>query len=399
MRISTTTLFDSNVTAISQQQAKLFQTQQQVSSGKRLLYPSDDPVAATKVMDLNQTDAMNTQYAANRTSATNTVTMAETALQGVTTLLQDIRTTVVGASNPGLTPVYRQQLANELSGRLNALVGLANSTDGSGNFLFAGFQSKTQPFLDTPAGVAYFGDDGQRMAQVSASRQLATTHSGGDVFMRIKSGNGTFATLPAATNIGSGVISTGSVNNPALLTGNAYQVTFNIIGGVTSYDVTNTTTGAVVSAGNPYASGQAINFDGMQFSIQGAPANGDTFSVAPSSNQSIFKTIKDVVTALNAPTVGANLTNALTQGLNNLDNAINNVSSSRAALGLRLQELDALQTDGDTISNQVKQSLSVLQDVDYTKAVSDLTMQNTALQAAMQSFNKISGLSLFNYLR
>lgn len=399
MRVSSSTLFNISVGEMTQQQSRLMHTQQQVSSGRRMLTASDDPVAAARVLDVSQSDGMNTQYTSNRGAARDVLSLSESTLQSVTSLLQDIRDVVISAGNSSLSNSNRQTIAADFSGRLQELAGLANSTDGVGNYLFAGFQSKTRPFVDTPAGMGYFGDDGERLVQVSASRQMAANNSGADVFMRVKSGNGTFDTQAAASNNGSGIVSKGSVSNPALLTGENYSVAFSVVGAVTTYSVTNTTTSAVViPAGTAYVSGQAISFDGMQFDIKGAPADLDTFTVLPSSNESVFKTISDLITALNTPVVGANLANSLSRGINSLDNALNNILNTRASLGLRLNEVDGLQAMGDDFGLQFKQTLSQLQDTDYTKAVSDLTQQNMSLQAAQKSFAKVAGLSLFDYI-
>ncbi len=398
MRISSSTLFDSNIAALNQQQSRLLQTQQQIASGHRISTPSDDPIAASRALDVSQSDTMNTQYTSNRGAATQTLSMADSSLQGVVSLLQDVRTSAVNAGSGLLGNSERKTIAADFGRRLQELVGLANSTDGLGNYLFAGFQTKSQPFVDTAAGVSYQGDDGQRNVQVSASMQMATSDSGADVFMRIKNGNGTFSTQAAPANTGSGVVSVGSVTNPTLITGNNYSVTFSVVAGVTTYDVRNTTTAAMVSAGNTYVSGQAVSFDGMQIDIKGVPANGDAYTVVPSTNESVFKTIADMVSALNAPVVGANLSNTLVHGIKNLDNALEKIVNTRASVGLRLNEIDAQQTIGDNLGLQFKSTLSQLQDTDYHKAASDLAQQNLTLQAAQQSFAKVSSLSLFNYL-
>lgn len=403
MRVSSNTIFDSSVATLNQQQARLLQTQRQIASGSRILTASDDPVAATRALEISQSDAANTQYASNRDSARNTLTIAESTLQAVTSLIRDVQTSTISAGNGSLNSSGRKVIATDLTARLQELLGLANSTDGLGNYLFAGFQSRTKPFVDTAAGVGFFGDDGQHLVQVAANRQMASSDSGADVFMRIKNGNGTFVTQPAAANTGSGVVSSGSVTNPALLTGNNYSVSFSVVAGappVTTYDVTNTTTGFAVAGmtAQPYVSGQAISFDGIQLDIKGGPANGDVFTVTPSTNESLFATISDLINALNSPVVGANLTNSLSHGLNNLDKALNNVLTVQATMGLRLNELDALQIVGDDMSLQFKQTLSKLQDTDYNKAASDLARQTMGLQAAQQTFVKVAGLSLFDYL-
>lgn len=396
MRISTNMIFDSNVAALNQQQARLLQTQQQIASGRKLLTASDDPVAATRALAVSQSDATNTQYASNRNMARNALSMAETTLQNVTSLLQDVRDAALSAGNGLLTDSNRSAIASDLKGRLQELVGLANSTDGIGNYLFSGFQSRTKPFaVDAAAGATYAGDDGQRNIQVSASRQMASSDSGADVFMRVKNGNGAFVTQPAVANTGTGIISVGNVVNTALLTGHDYSITFT---SATTYDVTDTTTATPVSSGNAYVSGQAISFDGMQFDIKGIPAAGDTFTVTPSVNENIFKTVSDLIGALNTPVAGANLSNSLLHSVNQLDSALNNVLNTRVTLGLRLNEVDALDAAGEDLGLQFKKTLSELQDTDYNKAISDLAQQKMNLEAAQQSFVKVTGLSLFNYL-
>jgi flagellar hook-associated protein 3 FlgL len=400
MRISSNAIFNSNVSALDQQQSKIFKTQQQISTGLRMSSAADDPVAAAGALDVSQSLAINTQYISNQKAALSTLSMAGTIMQSVTSLLQNVRDTVISAENGSLSASDLKTIASNLNGSVQELMGLANSKDGQGNYLFSGFQTGNQPFLNTPSGVAYFGDDGPRNIQVSSTRQIASSDSGADIFMRIKNGNGTFATQASSSNTGTGLISQGNVINPALLTGDNYSVTFNVVGGVTTYDVTNTTTSTTVSSGNAYVSGQAISFDGMQFNITGAPVNGDTFTVTPSTNQSIFKTITDIANALNTPVVGANQANSLSQGINNLDSALNNVLNVQSSQGMRINEVNSLQTMGGNVGLQLQNNLSQLQDTDFTKAASDLAQQTMVLQAAQKSFALVAGnnMSLFNYI-
>ena len=408
MRISTSSIYSANLNLLNQQQAQLLHTQQQIATQRRILTPADDPIASARALEISQSDASNSQYATNRNVVQHSASLSESVLQSVTNLLQDVRTVAVNAGSGALTNSDKQTFATDLSGRLEELVTLANSTDGVGNYLFSGFQGRTQPFASTSAGVQYQTDDGQRMIQVSGSRQLAASDSGADIFMRVKDGNGTFNVEAAAANTGSGIVSLGATTNPALLTGNNYQVTFSVVAGVTTYGVTNITPGALVpvpiAAGTPYVSGQVISFDGLQFDITGAPASGDVFTVAPSTNESIFKTIANLITALRTPNslggavAAAEFTNSRNQALNSLDRGIDNVLTVRASLGTRLSELEALQSTGESIGEQYKQTLSQLQDLDFNKAISDLTQQKISLEAAQKSFLAVSELSLFNYM-
>ncbi len=400
MRISSNTIFANNVALMSQQQTQLAVTQQQIASGIQLTNAAIDPVAYTQALSVTQSTAINNQQTASGTAALNSVSLEENTLQGVTSLLQSVRTTVISAGNGSLNASDRATLATALNDQLQQLMGLANSTDSAGNYMFSGFQSQTAPFVATPAGVSYFGDNGQRTMQVGSGRQIAVNDSGADVFMRIKNGNGTFTTQAATANTGGGIISAGSVINPAALTGNGYNIIFSAVAGPMTYSVFNTTTGLPVTGqtGQPYVSGQAISFDGMQMSIQGAPASGDSFTVAPSTNQSVFTTISNLVTALNAPVAGASLTNSLNNGLTNIDNALNNVLNTQTSLGLRINEINALQSTGSSTGLQLQQTLSTLQDTNATLAISNLTLQQTILQAAQKSFVQVANLSMFTYM-
>jgi len=357
---------------------------------------------------VNQADAANTQYAANRTAAVNTLSLSESILGSVTSLLQDARTLTVQAGNATLNPGDLRSIAGDLSSRLQELIGLANSTDGTGNFLFSGAQGRIQPFVGTGAGVSYQGDDVQRLIQAAPSRQIAGTDSGSDIFMRIKNGNGTFQAAPNPANTGSGTISQGRVLDATQYAANQYQVTFNVVAGVTTYDVADVSAGlpgTAVLAAQPYISGQAISFNGIQFEIQGAPAAGDTFDINPSSNQSMFDTLSSLIGTLNAaPATGDAVATAafqqgLQQSLGALDQDLNKVLGVRATVGGRLRELDALQSTGEDLGLQYKQTLSKIQDTDYLQAISQLNQQQLTLQAAQQSFAKISQLSLFDFLR
>ncbi|HCE11009.1 MAG TPA: flagellar hook-associated protein 3, partial [Oxalobacteraceae bacterium] len=178
------------------------------------------------------------------------------------------------------------------------------------------------------------------------------------------------------------------------LTGDSYSVNFT---GAATYNVVDTTTGATLSSGNAYTSGQSVTFAGLSFDINGSPAVGDTFTAKPSNNQSIFKALTDLITQLQTPgTAGLSAGLAVANG--NIDQGLDNVLTVRASVGSRLKELDSLDSAGADRNVQYSQTLSQLQDLDYTKAITDLTQQQTILTAAQQSFAKIAGLSLFNYL-
>ena len=402
MRISTNTIYETGTNLMLQQQDTLIKTQQQLSTGRRILTPSDDPIASAQVLNITQSASINKQYSVNRDSASSSLGLEDNVLKQVTSLLQDVHESAVYAGNASLSDADKKTLAMELRGRLESLVGLANATDEKGQFLFSGYQTNTKPFVLTGLNVQYMGDQGQRLIQVGPTRQLAVSDSGTDVFDRIKNGNGVFATAADSSNTGTGVINVGSVITPASLTGDDYEINFTVAAGVTTYDIVNTTTGSPVSSANAYTSNTTISFDGMQLNIKGDPANGDKFTVSPSNNQSIFETVGNLIEALETPPSGSSaatqLENSLNSALKNINNSLEHVLAQRSTIGSRLQEIDTLESVGGDQDIQFEDMLGQLQHVDFAKAISDLQRQQLYLQAAQQSYIRVSGLSLFNYL-
>ncbi len=420
MRISSGSVYSSGVLAMQQQTEALMKSQQQIASGRRIVTPADDPVASAQVLQLSQSQSINAQYGANIGSAGDGVSLEESVLGNITQVLQQVRDVSVNAGDAVLGQSDRASLGTQVRSSYQQLLALANSTDGSGQYLFSGYRGSTQPFSETSPGVVrYNGDQGQRLIQVTASRQIAVSDAGDDVFQRTATGNGRFATA-AGANTGSGVIDSGTVMDPAKWTspgnGGDYTIRFSVAGGATTYDIIDNGSGNSLLTGaapggppyaRTYASGSAIYFSqagppafdfGAQVAIAGTPADGDTFTVKPSARQSVFKTLDDLASLLQNSNGGAAFTNSLSALQRNLDHALDAVLSARTSAGARLKELDSIKTAGDSQALQYSQAISRLQDLDYAQAVSQLAQEQTNLQAAQQSFVKITGLSLFTYL-
>lgn len=402
MRISTSMMFDMGLSRLSESQSSLNKTQQQIATGRKILTPSDDPAGAASALQISQADGLLAQHVENRNLARNGLGIEDGVLQSVSDLISAVKTTVVAAGNGTLGNAERGFMASELRGQLDQLIGLTNSTDGNGNYLFSGFQTFTMPFARSGNTVSFSGDSGLRVLQVSGERQMSVGDSGQDLFMAVPEGNGRFVATAAMGNSGSSKISGGTVVDLSAITGDDYQITFSVVGTTTTYSVTNLTTSTVLSSGNPYTDGSAIVVDGMQVDIQGSPANGDQFSLIPSGRKSVFDTINDLITALSTPVVvpadSARLANALTLAGNELSNALDKVLETRASVGARLKELDMLEETGSYMHLQNQTRLSELQDLDYNEALSKLAMQQITLEAAQKSFVQVAGLSLFKYL-
>jgi len=406
MRISTSNIFDIGTAAIVRGQAEMMKTQQQLSSGRRLNSPADDPVAASEALRLRQADSLNSQYQKNQQTALGSLTQVESTLSDVTSLLQDVRAATIAAGNTSLSDLDRQSIAQDIAGRLEQLIGYANATDGKGSYLFGGYSDTAPPFSKTiSAGgltVQYTGDQGGRALQVSDTRAIDLSVNGSSVFERVTAGNGTFTTAAGAGNTGTGLISTGQVTDTnALVQGHSYQIVFTGTG--TTYDVVDTTTATTIASGQAYVDGSAITgVPGMQFDISGTPDVGDVFDIEPATSQSIFDTLQNLVNVLNTPVADAaertTLTSNVGISLLNLDNALNNILATRATMGARMNEIQSLQASMSDQNTSLKTALSQIEDVDYASAISQLSKQQLILEAAQKSFVSVSSLSIFNYM-
>ena len=212
MRISTSQIFETGTRNLLNGQSNLYKIQNQLSTGRRFLSAQEDPVAAAQVLLTNQSLAINSQYADNQSNASSQLAYAESRLQSVVESVQDIMERVVAGGNASYSDSERGFIAEELRSQFDLLMGIANSRDANGYYLFSGYQGNTQPFQKLASGgVHYFGDDGQRLLQVGPSRQIAVSDSGRQVFENSRSGNGTFSLAAGSSNTGTGILGAGSV--------------------------------------------------------------------------------------------------------------------------------------------------------------------------------------------
>jgi len=286
MRISTLTFQTNAIDQMDQLEAALSKTQSQLASGKKIQEAADNPAGMAQVNQLNAELSASQQYVTNQNAATANLQLEEQALSDATNVLQSARDLAVEANNASLTASQRQDIATQLQQQLQQLVSIGNRTDANGNYLFAGFASQTQPFTQAGNSVAYAGSNGVSQLQVSANQRISGGDTGNAVFMNIPAGNGTFTTAAGAANTGNGSIDGGSVVNPSQWTPDTYTITFT---SPTQYQVTDSG-GNVVGSG-AYTSGDTIQFKGVEVTVSGNPAAGDTFTVAPAGKASAFATL------------------------------------------------------------------------------------------------------------
>ena len=408
MRLSTAEISQTSISAILDQQSQLNHTQQQLSTGRRIVTPADDPAGAAQALSLQSAIDTNTQFQKNGDAATARLNLEQSSLAQVQNVLQRVRTLVIQANNGTQTNESRSSIASEISQSLKQALSLGNTRDSNGDYIFAGSRTSTQPFTQNPDGsFSYAGDAAQRYLQIDSSRQVATNDAGSSVFMEIANGNGTFTAKPASTNTGSGIIDPGSVSNAAGYSGDTYVIKFTSTNNYAVYDQTTDPSLSTPVSSGQYKAGSTINIPStvnpvLQTSITGTPATGDSFTIAPSQQQGVFQTLQNIVTTLKTPASSdvsrAVLHNSINQELSSLDQALGNIVNKQAGVGSRLSAISSQQSLQQDWGVQLQSAQSKIQNVDYAKAISQYQLQLTGLQAAQKTYTQVQGLSLFKYL-
>lgn len=404
MRISSLQVYNIANNSMARANEELMHTQEQISTGKRVITPADDPVATSKILQLDSEIKRIDQYQQNVDIAQNGLDLQEATLNNVLDVLQRVQELSVQAGN---TSVYTQSeytaIAAELDSRLDELYSLMNSKNPAGDYMFAGFKGDTEPFQgNARVGFSYHGDLGQQLVRVADNTNVAVSDSGKAIFMDI----------PAATNTVTTFAAEGNKSNPPLevsparvVDQEAYDeffpqdmvITFDTN---TEFTVKSKQTGEVIASGVPYHTGEEIEFNGVKFTLSGAPAIGDKVVLEASTRQDLLTTFANFAGALRSvedtPESKQEMAKVVADTLKNLDNAQTRILQKVTEMGARQNTLDTTREfhlDTELVSQE---TLSQLRDVDFAEASTRLTMQSMILQAAQASFLKISGLTLFS---
>ncbi|SDI27366.1 flagellar hook-associated protein 3 FlgL [Pseudomonas flavescens] len=522
MRISTSQMYASSISGYSKGYSDITKTYEQISSGKRVNTPADDPVGASRLLQLEQQQGQLTQYSDNMKSATNSLSQQESTLQSMTNVLQRARELSVRAGSGSLSNEDRTSIAQELDQIQEQLLTMMNGKDANGQYLFAGAQSATQPFVKNADGTySYQGDQNALSLQVSSSMNLIVNDNGWSSFENVPSVSRTTSTLTASpatgqtAYVGQGqvssdknykefvsgapyaleltsdseyiiysagdatkaALSTGTYDSSSLssdkvsfrgvdfqlnvsldaessetaatqLTGHVFELNvapdnFSVAGNSSSsaklsggsvadlsatgaYKTTFPANGVVIQfsddtnysvyaqprkdGDSPLASGAldgsgTLTYAGVSFDVTGTPATGDSFSIRgrSSNTQGVLETISTLSSALKASSDGNvagqyALSEAVAAGISNIDNAMKQVDALRTNVGARLNTIDTLSTENESLSIANASTQSSIRDTDMSAAISTLMLQQTKLEAAQAAFARIGQLSLFDKL-
>jgi len=306
MKVSTSMFFDRASAQLGNVQGSLAKTQEQLSTGKQITKPSDEPDKASLVTRLESEIARQKSYQGNIKSVEIRLKAEETALNSTSDVMYRMKELAVQAANDTLGAADRKTISLEMTELRNQMLSLANSQDSNGNYLFAGSRVSQMPFAPDAKGVlVYKGDQARMVVGVGDNRRMNQNIPGSDAFTNVVRDDGK---------------------------------------------------GGKVGVG-------------------------------------FFQSLGDLIDAVK----GSNRV-AIQRGISEIDSLQQWLSDATAQVGTDLNVVDSQNNVLDEITLRLKTTMSDIQDLDYTEAITKMNKDQLALEAAQSSFAKISKLSLFNYI-
>ena len=415
-RLSTANMYDSALRNMTSRQTSLANLQENLTSGKRVVRASDDPVAAAQAeRSMTRITRIQTEQRALDLQR-NAVAQAESTLGDAVGVMQQMRELVVSAGNGAFNASDRASVASQLQGLRTQLQDVANRKDTNGVPLLSALGSAATPFLNA------LGEfDGLAGQMAGSSVSIPNALDGDAAFMFQPQRDGVFnasvsAAVPATHSLGSSAV---TATDPAQIAltpgGNAYdyQISVSYIAGgapgtlAAQYSVTSTPPGAPLNGANPFTSadyvpGQPASLavtaiPGLRLNLTGSPQLGDTMTLALKPSSSIFDTVDTAIRDIGSGSASAP-TQAVGQALANLDRGLERLQSVRSYAGELLNRADRIGGSQDTRSVQLEADRSRAEDLDMIQGISDFQNQQVGYEAALKSYAMVQKLSLFNFI-
>ena len=401
--------------------------QDKISSGKNIVVASDDPVGSVELSGYKTVKQQIDQYIRNVNSSRTRLSLVDTNLQNLSTIMIRANELLIQASSDVLGRSDREAIALEIDEMKEELMSLANQQDSNGSFIFGGFKTKTEPFQkDIDGKIKYMGDSGITSLSISETMIVETSVDGENLFQKIKMSSGLAVSMfTMLENISNSVRTAATAVHATNANTHAELEITNRDFGTWAFDITGHAGTANISVeltgDDPADIIKAINNANIGITASQSTTNPKKIKL-DSSQQGIIEIknleIPNIKTAQKVPTsfftftpldasgnsVGEDQylydTDQLTTSqLNHIQSSQVHIANFRGQVGAKLNLLERQYQNLNERDLAIKQDLSELEDADLAKLVTDLKSQLTGLQASQQAFVKISDLNLFNYLK
>jgi len=427
MKVSTKLFNEQQIRQFSSLNADIQKLQDKISSGKNIVVASDDPVGSVELSGYKTVKQQIDQYIRNVNSSRTRLSLVDTNLQNLSTIMIRANELLIQASSDVLGRSDREAIALEIDEMKEELMSLANQQDSNGSFIFGGFKTKTEPFQkDIDGKIKYMGDSGITSLSISETMIVETSVDGENLFQKIKMSSGLAVSMfTMLENISNSVRTAATAVHATNANTHAELEITNRDFGTWAFDITGHAGTANISVeltgDDPADIIKAINNANIGITASQSTTNPKKIKL-DSSQQGIIEIknleIPNIKTAQKVPTsfftftpldasgnsVGEDQylydTDQLTTSqLNHIQSSQVHIANFRGQVGAKLNLLERQYQNLNERDLAIKQDLSELEDADLAKLVTDLKSQLTGLQASQQAFVKISDLNLFNYLK
>ncbi|MBU2964840.1 flagellar hook-associated protein FlgL [Amphritea sp. 2_MG-2023] len=414
MRISTQQQYLKAADNMQQSQVKLANLQEQITTGKKLVNPSDDPVAAAQVIKLERELAQSEKYEDNIDVTERRLELEDTILSDINIAVDRMRELAVQAGNGVLGDQDRASISSELYQLTDYVAGLMNTQDSEGEYLFAGSKGSTQPYVASGDGsYEYMGDDGQRMIQVGSSLYVASNDSGQYLFESVEGPLEVNLTGQAVSNGNSFIAEAGFANEAAeeafsKATDGLGDLSVTVAGTVGNYSYTISDSGGNTLDSAAFVPGDTVEYEGLTFELDRTPmvstdSDENTMVINTSSERkNILEVATDLASVLAKPVESAEdqtaLNEAVATGISQFEEGAEQMLAARSTLGSRLQTLEYATSSNLDFQLITESTLSSLEDASLDEVISQFKLEEITLEAAQATFGQVTSLSLFNYI-
>ena len=402
MRVSTAQFYQQSSLQMSSKTSDVNEQMAYLSSGKRILTAKDDAVQYGTLSGYKEDLSNLDKYQRNITMAENRNSIQEVVFADAEIILDKIKQDMILANNGRMSNEDLEAIANQLRTSFDQLLDLANTQDEKGEYIFSGYQTEQKPFSQQVDGsVVYNGDTGVNQLQVAKNIDIATNQTGDAAFLKVVNSKGDFTANYTTNTSGVALESANVVNrNTYNTSAMPHDYTFTFGPGANELNVVDSG-GASVFTTIGYTVGQTISFDGIDVVLSGNPLPGDSFTISEKEDISLFETLDEAISWVERGVVSTNQEQHRVDYntiLDQLNSAMNHISSRRADAGIRLQVLDSQKSRHLDAELNITSGKANIEDLDFSKAIAEFEQSKVALQASQQAFSKVQNLSLFNYI-
>ncbi|WP_044409869.1 flagellar hook-associated protein FlgL [Thiomicrospira microaerophila] len=353
MRVSSNMIHNTSFDAITKHQNDILRIQEQLSSGKKVNRPSDDPVGITQIHRLTQT--MNTidQYAKNGVYAKSQLVLEETAITNTVDALQRVRELAVQMSTDTYNEDQRKQTASEVQQLMLHVKSIMNQKNSDGEHMFAGNNVRDLPFVDDPANPGFL------------------------------------------TYIGNLDVADGG-KPEANFGGRFVKIGFDVTNELKPDDEFNMSRVRITDTGSKVF-GMDITNPGATLEKAGEKAGIVSENGIPNDPAAIDGNVYNVMRVMyERLMVGDRPGDDV---LESLQQSITNMSENLASIGGRQNRIETQYDAGETFKMALTERRMTIEEKDLVEGISEFTVKQNALQMAQQVFQRVQQMSLFDYLR